>query len=83
MKPSEVAREIVRRSPAPPKPRAPKGVWVQYAWIVRHLVEKEKWGVSNAVREVIKVHNLHPPEQAFAGIRAAMYVVRSEPWPES
>jgi hypothetical protein len=81
--PSEIAKEIVRRNPNPPKQRATKGVWVHHAWTVRHLVEKERWGVSDAVREVIKTHNLHPPDKAFTGIRAATYVVMKQPWPEN
>lgn len=82
MNPAAVAKEIKRRTPVPPKPRATKGRWVEPAWAVRILVEREGWDVSAAVRQVIKTLNLHPPEQAFPGIRAAYYVVAKQPWPE-
>ena len=82
MNPEEVIREIQRKAPLPPKYRAARGIWVQPAWVVRGLVERDNWTVSDAVREVISRQNLHPPDVAFKGIRAAYYEVRKQVWPE-
>ncbi len=82
MDPEEAIREIKRKTPLPPSYRAARGVWVQPAWVVRGLVERDKWTVSDAVREVIHRMKLTPPETAFKGVRAAYYVIRNEPWPE-
>jgi len=67
-------REITRRTPKPPNVRAGHGQWIDPARVVQGLVEKG-WSVSDAVREVIASHKLHPPDKAFKGIRAAYYVV--------
>lgn len=82
MEPEEAIREIKRKTPLPPSYRAARGVWVAPAWIVRGLVERERWTVSDAVREVITRQNIHPPGPAFHGIRAAYYEVRKQPWPD-
>lgn len=68
-------REIKRKTPLPPSHRAARGVWVAPAKVVRGLVEKERWTVSDAVREVVARQNLHPPATAFRGVRAAYYVL--------
>lgn len=48
--------------------------------MTRGLVEKG-WTVSGAIRQVIETLNLHPPDTAFKGIRAAYYVLKDQPWP--
>lgn len=83
MNPVETVKEIKRRVPLPPKPRAERGVWITHAWAVRILVEREHWNVSDAVRQVVDAQKLHPPDQAFAGIRAAYYEVLKKDWPEN
>lgn len=69
-------REIIRRTPAPPRRRAGHGQWTDPARLVCGLVDKG-WSVSDGVREVIEAHKLHPPDAAFKGIRAAYYVIRN------
>ncbi len=76
MNPAETVKEIRRTTPLPPKTRAGKGAWVDYAKAVRTLVTEDKWTVSDAVRRVIDTHRLHPPEAAFKGIRAAYYALK-------
>jgi len=75
-------KEIKRRVPVPPNRRARKGEWVEPAWAVRILVEKQGFDVAEAVRQVIAVNNFHPPDKAYAGIRAAFYVVVKQEWPK-
>ena len=82
MNPVETVKEIKRRVPLPPKPRAEKGQWIAHAWAVRILVERDRWNVSDAVRQVVDAQKLHPPKQAFDGIRAAYYEVLKKDWPE-
>lgn len=82
MNPTNVAKEVQQRVPRPPRTRAPKGSWIAAAWAVRILVEREKWNVSDAVRQVIDSQKLGPEDQAFIGIRAAYYDVRTREWPE-
>lgn len=77
----ETVREITRKRPRPPKEHSPYGIWIKPAWTVRHLVEKENWGVSDAVREVVSRCKL-TQAAAFGGIRAAYYEVRKRPWDE-
>lgn len=77
-----MVREIRRRKPRPPRARTAHGTWIEPAWGVRRLVEQEKWGVSDAVREIVATCNLHPPAAAFNGVRAAYYEVKKKPWPE-
>lgn len=76
---SEIIREIGKKKA--PKHRSAHGKWVPASWVVRGLVEKENWGVSDAVREVVARLNLHPPGVAFTGVRAAYYETRKKPWP--
>lgn len=77
----EAVREIKRKTPRPPKEHNPYGIWINPAWVVRRMVEVEKWGVSDAVREVVSRFKL-TQDAAFAGIRAAYYEVRKRPWGE-
>lgn len=67
-------REIQRTTPKPPRTRAGHGQWIDPARVVIGLTGTG-WSVSDAVREVIARHKLHPPEAAFKGIRAAYYVL--------
>ena len=76
MNPAETVKEIRRKTPLPPKTRAPKGGWVGYAEAVRTLVSEDRWTVSDAVRRVIETHRLHPEDAAFKGIRAAYYALK-------
>lgn len=75
-------RDIERRKPEPPSQRATHGIWIKPAWVVRHLVERKKWTVSDAVREVVATENYEDPAAAFKGIRAAYYLVKDKPWEE-
>ncbi len=77
MNPNEVVKEITRRKPLPPTQRATHGAWVEPAQAVAGLVEKG-WSPTDAVREVISVLKLHPPEKAEKGIRAAYYALREK-----
>jgi len=78
----QTVREITRRTPKPPRSRAGHGQWTDPARVVQGLVE-QGWSVSDAVREVISAQKLHPPDQAFKGIRAAYYVVVKQPKTEA
>lgn len=78
--PKSIVREISRKTPAPPRYRAAKGAWIKPAWAVRRMVEKGNWMVSDAVREVVTSMQLHPPDVAFAGVRAAYYEVKKRDW---
>ena len=78
--PESIVREIRKKSPTAPRYRTAKGAWVKPAWTVRRMVEKEKWMVSDAVREVVARLGLHPKDTAFGGVRAAFYVIRNAPW---
>lgn len=77
---NEITREIQRRNPLPPVPRARKGSWVTHSHAVRELVDTG-WNVSDAVRQVVEIQNLHPPDKAFAGIRAAYYALPPKHFP--
>jgi hypothetical protein len=76
MDPAETVKEIRRTTPLPPKTRAEKGVWVDYAKAAKILVTEDHWTVSDAVRRVIETHKLHPEDAAFKGIRAAYYALK-------
>ncbi len=76
-------KEIHRKTPLPErKVRAAKGAWVQPAWAVRRLLEKQGGTVSDAVRKTVEVFDLKPRAAAFRGVRVAYYLIRDKPLPE-
>ena len=79
----DIVRAIKRRKPRPAKRRAARGAWVEPAWAVRRLVEKENWTVAEAVREVVDSCKLEPRDNALAGVRVAYYHLRKKPWPKA
>ena len=68
-------KQVSKKKP-PTRPRAGHGQWVEPAAAVFELVSKQKWNVSDAVREVVGQFEFKDPEHAFNGVRAAYYVMR-------
>lgn len=64
-------------APKPPRRRyAPYGQWVKYVAEVVKLVG-QNWGVSDAVRRIVRRQRFPDPDRAFKGIRAAYYEMKS------
>lgn len=82
MNDGEIVRVIKRKTPRPPRRRAAHGAWIEPAWAVRRLVEKDGWTVSDAVRHVVAALKLDPPADAFRGVRVAYYIIKKKPWPK-
>lgn len=62
----------------PPRRRyAPYGQWAAQATRVALLVG-QGWGVSDAVRSVVRKQRYPDPDLAFRGIRAAYYEMRTK-----
>lgn len=76
---------IKKTAPAPKK-RALQGEWVAPAWVVKGLVEREGYGVTDAVKLVVQDESHSPEDRAVRGIRHAYYKIKNLPWsdcPES
>lgn len=73
--------EIKKNAPKP-KWRAAHGRWVDPAWVVRGLVERHGYGVTDAVRTVVAQEGHEPADRAERSIRQAYYQLRNKPWPE-
>lgn len=73
--------QIKSRSPKP-KGRAAHGKWVDPAWVVRGLVEKHGYGVTEAVRIVINEEGHAPADIAERSLRQAYYQIKKRPWPK-